>query len=102
MNCKPGDLAQFVRAADVEEQPFIGSLVRCIEFMGARRGFSPECPNAVGRDMWRVEPLSPRLAALAAQYPGDHMLISDASLRPLPGDLPDETEQAELPKAVTA
>ena len=97
MNCKPGDLAQIVRVGDPDHSFLLMSLVRCDRYLGPTRGCHLRGDAAFAPDTWECTPLSPTLAALVAKTRRNMLRISDAFLRPLPGDLTPETTDEEQP-----
>ena len=99
MNCKPGDIAQIVRATNAADEICLGALVRCIRFEGLHHGVGPTGNPVAMKDAWMAEPLSPSLLALTQGGPA---FVADRILRPLPGSLLDEVEDATQPREVTA
>jgi hypothetical protein len=84
VNCKPGDLAVFVRPRLQREAAFLGRIVRIV---GKRPVKHPLAPHVLG---WRIEP------AL-----GERQHCADDALRPIrdPGD--DAKDEMLRPLPVT-
>lgn len=103
MNCKQGDIAQIVRTVGEDAEFFLGGLVRCDRFIGQASGrASPGGMFRSSADCWECTPLSPRLIEATSRTVYKSLRVADQYLRPLPGDLTDDTEQAEQPRKVTA
>ena len=98
MNCKPGDIAQIVRAPRPSLAVYLGSIVRCERFIGPMDGLDEFTRQpTTTKAAWECTALSPRLAASVAKTQRKRLLVADAILRPLPGDLTPETIDREVP-----
>ena len=93
MNCKQGDLAIIVRSTCGNE----GKIVHCLELFPA--GFALIHPDL--GPVWRVDR---RISSIWSNgsVAFDDCHVPDSALRPIRGDLLDDSETSTQPREVTA